>query len=145
MLFQSGQMTVSELHNMNPVPESTDVVVGCGNAALCSALSARESGATVIVLERAPKDEAGGNSCFTAGAFRCVYDGVEDLRRLMPDLTDSEIGQTDFGTYTQEQFFDDMGRITEYRCDPDLTEILVRRSRETLLWMRDRGIRFQPI
>ncbi|MXZ81229.1 MAG: FAD-binding dehydrogenase [Gammaproteobacteria bacterium] len=131
---------------MNSVPESADVVVvGCGNAALCAALSAREAGATVLVLERAPKDEAGGNSRFTAGAFRCVYDGVEDLRRLMPDLTDSEIGQTDFGTYTQEQFFDDMGRITEYRCDPDLTEILVRRSRETLLWMRDQGIRFQPI
>ena len=127
-------------------PDRADlVVVGGGNAALCAALAARESGAEVIVLERAPLAESGGNSRFTAGAMRCVYEGVDDLRRLMPDLTDQEVQQTDFGTYSEEQFFDDMGRITEYRCDPDLTELLVRSSRETLLWMRAKGIRFQPL
>ncbi len=134
------------MNTSNPIPGSVDVVVvGGGNAALCAALSARESGASVLVLERAPHEESGGNSRFTAGAIRCVYDGVDDLRALMPDLTDDEVGTTDFGTYTQDQFFDDMGRITEYRCDPDLTELLVTRSRETLLWMRTKGIRFQPI
>ena len=61
------------------------VVVGAGNAALCAALAARQAGASVQVLERAPEDEAGGNSRFTAGAFRCVYNGIDDLRRLMPD------------------------------------------------------------
>ena len=128
------------------LPESTDViVVGGGNAAFCAALAAREAGARVVMLERAPLEEAGGNSRFTAGAIRCVYDGVEDLRRLMPDLSDAEVDQTDFGTYTEEQFFDDMGRVTDYRCDPDLTELLVRRSRDTLLWMRENGVRFQPI
>ena len=71
----------------NPLPQSSDVViVGAGNAALCAALAAAESGATVLVLERAPAAEAGGNSRFTAGAFRCVYDGVDDLKALMPDL-----------------------------------------------------------
>lgn len=122
------------------------VVVGAGNAAFCAALAARDTGAArVLVLERAPEDEAGGNTRFTAGAIRCVYDGVNDLRRLMPDLTDIEIAQTDFGTYTEEQFLDDMGRITEYRCDPELAEILVRQSRPTLLWLRGKGVRFQPI
>jgi len=121
------------------------VVVGGGNAALCAALAAREHGASVLVLERAPESEAGGNSRFTAGAFRCVYDGVDDLRALMPDLTDDEAANSDFGAYTEEKFFDDMGRVTEYRTDPDLCEVLVKRSRETLRWMRDRGVRFAPI
>jgi tricarballylate dehydrogenase len=121
------------------------IVVGGGNAALCAALAARERCDRVLVLERAPQAEAGGNTRFTAGAMRVVYDGVEDLRRLMPDLTDREVESTDFGTYTEHQFLDDMARVTQDRCDPDLTELLVKRSRETLLWMRGKGIRFAPI
>ena len=128
------------------LPSSVDVVVvGAGNAAFCAALSAAEHGVSVLMLERAPEEEAGGNSRFTAGAFRCVYDGVEDLRALMPDLTDEEVAKSDFGTYPEEKFFDDMGRVTEYRTDPDLCELLVTRSKSTMLWMRDKGVRFVPI
>jgi len=128
------------------LPKSSDIVViGAGNAAFCAALAAAESGVSVLVLERAPEAEAGGNSRFTAGAFRCVYDGVEDLKALMPDLTEDEIKNTDFGTYTQEQFFDDMGRVTEYRTDPELCELLVTRSKATMQWMCSKGIRFAPI
>src|ERR1700681_4076748 len=128
------------------LPPSADVIViGGGNAAFCAALAAAEQGVSVLVLERAPEDEAGGNSRFTAGAFRCVYDGVEDLRALMPDLTDEEVSKSDFGTYTEEKFFDDMGRVTEYRTDPDLCEVLVTRSKATMLWMREKGMRFMPI
>ena len=108
-------------------------------------LRPREHGVSVLVLERAPEDEAGGNSRFTAGAMRCVYDGVDDLKALMPDLTEQEIAQTDFGTYTEDQFFDDMYRVTEYRTDPELVEVLVKQSRETLRWMRGKGVRFAPI
>jgi len=121
------------------------IVVGAGNAALCAALAAAESGAKVTVLERAPEAEAGGNSRFTAGAFRCVYDGADDLRALMPDLTDAEALSADFGTYTEAQFFDDMGRVTEYRTDPELCELLVTRSRPTMRWMQGQGVRFMPI
>ena len=121
------------------------VVVGGGNAAFCAALAAREKSGRILVLERAPQDEAGGNSRFTAGGMRVAYAGVDDLRRLMPDLTDDEVARTDFGTYTEAQFLDDMGRVTQYRCDPDLTEVLVKQSLETLLWMRGKGIRFAPI
>jgi len=128
------------------LPSSAEVVVvGGGNAALCAALAAAEHGASVLVLERAPENEAGGNSRFTAGAFRSVYDGVDDLRALMPDLTDEEVANSDFGAYRQEKFFDDMGRVTEYRTDPDLCEVLIKRSKDTLLWMRDKGVRFAPI
>ncbi|MEW6690495.1 MAG: FAD-dependent oxidoreductase, partial [Pseudomonadota bacterium] len=118
------------------------VVVGGGNAALCAALSASEFKKKILVLERAPEQESGGNSRFTAGLFRCAYNGVEDLKRLIPDLTPEEIARTDFGTYTEAQFLDDMARVTEFRCDPDLTEILVKRSLPTLEWMRSKGQRF---
>jgi tricarballylate dehydrogenase len=121
------------------------VVVGAGNAAMCAALAAQEKGSKVLVLEAAPKDEGGGNSRFTAGAIRCVYNGVDDLREIMPDLTDDEVAITDFGTYTEDQFFDDMFRVTQYRADPDLVEILVKRSLDTLKWMRGKGMRFTPI
>jgi tricarballylate dehydrogenase len=121
------------------------VVVGAGNAAMCAALAAREQGASVIMLERAPEDESGGNTRFTAGAIRFAYNGVGDLRELMPDLTEEELARTDFGTYTENQFFDDMARVTENRADPDLVELLVRRSRQTMMWLRGKGLRFVPI
>src|SRR3954469_13944953 len=121
------------------------IVVGGGNAAYCAALAAREQGASVRMLEAAPEDEAGGNSRFTAGAMRVVYNGVDDIKALVPDLSEQEIATTDFGTYTQDQFFDDMARVTQDRADPDLVELLVTRSFDTFCWMRDKGIRFIPI
>jgi tricarballylate dehydrogenase len=118
------------------------IVVGGGNAAFCAALAARERCERILVLERAPEDEAGGNSRFTAGLMRVAYDGVEDLKRVMPDLSEDEIARTDFGSYSADQFLDDMARVTEYRCDPDLTEILVKQSLDTVAWMRSKGVRF---
>lgn len=121
------------------------IVVGAGNAAFCAAHAAREQGASVLVLERAPKEENGGNSRFTAGAIRFAYDGVEDIRALCPDLSEDQIAVTDFGTYTTDQFYDDMFRVTRYRTDPALCERLVTQSRESMFWLRDKGIRFMPI
>ncbi len=121
------------------------VVVGGGNAAFCAALAAAERGASVTVLERAPFDERGGNSRFTAGAMRTVYGGVEDLRRIMPDLSDAECARTDFGSYTSSKFYDDLGRVTQYRCDPHLAERLITGSFDALLWMHDHGVRFLPL
>jgi tricarballylate dehydrogenase len=121
------------------------IVVGGGNAAFCAALAAQEQGAAVLMLEAAPEDEAGGNSRFTAGSIRVVYNGVDDIKTLVPDLTEAEIATTDFGTYTADQFFDDMARVTQHRADPDLVELLVTKSFPTMVWMRDKGIRFIPI
>ncbi len=124
-----------------PTADWDVIVVGGGNAALCAALSAKETAKRVLVLERAPESEAGGNSRFTAGLLRIVYNGADDLGRLI-ELSREEIERTDFGTYTAEQFLDDMACVTEYRCDPDLTEILVKQSFPTALWMRKKGVRF---
>ena len=119
------------------------LVVGAGNAAACAALAAREKGASVAMLEAAPEEERGGNSTYTAGAMRVVFHGVDDLVQLY-DLTEDEKRDVDFGSYSADQFLDDMGRVTNYRCDPELTDILIGRSFETLKWMRTKGVRFQP-
>ncbi len=121
------------------------VVAGAGNAAFCAALAAREAGASVLMLERAPEAENGGNSRFTAGAFRFAYGGAADIRALCPDLPESQAAITDFGAYPEESFYDDMFRLTRYRTDPALCERLVTASRETVQWLRGKGIRFLPI
>lgn len=121
------------------------IVVGGGNAALCAAISARLAGADVVVFERAPETLAGGNSRFTAGAMRTVYDGLDDIVRLMPELTEAERDRNDFGSYSREDFLGDLGRVTQYRCDPDLADRLVSDSLPTLQWMREQGVRFLPL
>lgn len=123
--------------------EADVIVVGAGNAALCAAHAARNQGASVTILEAAPESEMGGNSTYTAGAMRFAFNGVDDVLALVPDLTDSEISNSDFGTYTEDQFFDDMFRVTQFRTDPTLVDVLVRQSLPTLKWMREQGVRFQ--
>ncbi len=120
------------------------IIVGGGNAALCAALSAAEQGAQVLLLERAPFDQRGGNSSYTDGKVRFAYDGLDDIIALSNDLTAEEIASTDFGSYTESDFFDDMARITQHRTDPDLCEILVRQSNETMRWMKGNGVKFMP-
>ncbi len=121
------------------------IIVGGGNAALCAALAAREGGARPLVVECAPQAERGGNSRFSAGAMRVAYNGVADLARLMPDLTAEDRAITDFGAYPEDQFYDDLCRVTQYRTTPRLAETLVGRSFDTMMWMRGKGIRFAPI
>ena len=121
------------------------IVVGGGNAALCAAVGAREQGAEVIVLERAPFELRGGNSRFTAGGMRFAYSGSRDIRVLVPDLTPEELARTDFGSYPRESFYDDMGRITGYRTDPELAGKLIDGSFDTLRWMAGHGVRFLPM
>jgi len=120
------------------------LVIGAGNAAANAALSALEAGASVAMLETAPRDARGGNSAFTGGAFRFVYSNVDDLLKLAPDIAELDLNSIDFGTYTDGQYFDDMGRLTEYRCDPELTEVLIGNSYASALWLKKHGVKFQP-
>jgi tricarballylate dehydrogenase len=119
------------------------IVVGGGNAALCAALAAREGGASVCLLEKAPEPERGGNSLFTAGGFRFAHQGLDDLRGdVLVDLADEEARAVEVPPYTEEQFYDDLMRLTEDLSNPDLADLLVRRSRPTVVWMRGQGIRW---
>lgn len=120
------------------------VVVGGGNAALSAALSAREGGATVAVLECAPIEERGGNSSYTAGAMRFAYNDSADLQKLMPELSEQEWAGYDFGTYPETEFYADLAAVSQYRTDPVLADILARDSYSTVLWLQGKGVRFLP-
>jgi tricarballylate dehydrogenase len=119
------------------------VVVGKGNAALCAALAAVEKGAKVAILEAASEDESGGNSRFAGGVMRFAYSSVDDLKQVT-DLTEEEIATSDYFTNTTDEFFDDLFRLTSFRTDPTLSEILVTRSLETMVWLRSKGTKFVP-
>lgn len=123
------------------------IVVGAGNAALCAAISAKEQGAAkVLVLEKAPIDERGGNSLFTAGGFRFVHDGLDDVRGdILDDLSEAEANQIVLPVLKKEDYLDDLRRVTEGQTDDTLSELLVGRSRDTLRWMRHNGVRFLPM
>jgi tricarballylate dehydrogenase len=120
------------------------IVVGGGNAAMSAALSARESGARVAVLECAPESERGGNGSFTAGAMRFAYDDVRALQRLMPELSQDDWARYEFGGYPEQQFFEDIASMSQWRTDEKLTEILVRDSLEAAMWLQSKGVRFLP-
>jgi tricarballylate dehydrogenase len=121
------------------------IVVGGGNAALCAALSAREQGARVLVLEKAPEAWRGGNGFFTAGGFRFAFKSFDELREIVADMSDEEAAAMEVDPYTEDTFYDDLMRVTEDCADPDLALLLVRQSQPTVRWMRDRGVRWIPM
>ena len=104
------------------------IVVGAGNAALSAALAAKEVCGPVLVVEKAPEFFRGGNTYFTGGIIRFAFDGVEDIKTLIPDMSPTEEASIDVGSYTQDQFYDDMMRVTQGLSDPDLAQILVSQS-----------------
>ncbi|HKU99752.1 MAG TPA: FAD-dependent tricarballylate dehydrogenase TcuA [Vineibacter sp.] len=122
------------------------IVAGLGNAAICAALSATEQGARVLMLEKAPVEERGGNSLFTAGGFRFVHDGLDDLRHdILDDLSAAEADQIILPPLQADTYLDDLMRVTEHNSDETLAGLLVGRSRDTMRWMRKNGVRFIPM
>lgn len=120
------------------------VVVGGGNAGFCAAHAAREAGADVLLLERTTATEAGGNSYYTAGAFRVVHSGVVQLAEFLDDsITRQRLSRTRLEPYTVEQFRADLERLTNGRTDPVMADLLVARSGELVPWLAGKGIRWR--
>jgi tricarballylate dehydrogenase len=104
------------------------LVIGGGNAALCAAITAREKGASVLLLEHAPKSFRGGNSRHTRN-LRCMHLGPTSV------LTE---------TYSEAEYWDDLSRVTQGVTDETLARMTIRASAEVEPWMTARGVRFQP-
>jgi tricarballylate dehydrogenase len=117
------------------------VVVGAGNAALVAAIAAAEAGARVVVLEKASEELRGGNTRFTGGVFRFVYErGADDLKPIVPN---EDFSKYIIDPYTADQFLEDMRRVTGGKADTALVRVLVDRSYETVLWMKKMGVEFE--
>ena len=104
------------------------VVVGGGIAGLCAALTAREAGASVMLAEKAPQAERGGNTRFADAQMRLPHEADEYGARA----------------YTEEEMIDDLMRISRGRANVDLIETLVRNARETVDWLTEFGIEWEP-
>ncbi len=121
------------------------IVVGTGNAALCAAISALESGANVTLLEKADEALAGGNTKYTAGAMRFAYDSADDLLPLLSDREDPRLAKTDFGSYTNEKFGQDLLGFNDGRPLSPEQQDLIAQSGETMRWLATHDVTFEPI
>ncbi|TAN29781.1 MAG: FAD-dependent tricarballylate dehydrogenase TcuA [Castellaniella sp.] len=104
------------------------LVIGGGNAALCAALMAREAGASVMLLESSPKVWRGGNSQHTRN-LRCMHDAPQDVL---------------VGAYPEEEFWQDLLKVTGGRTNETLARITIRASSTCRPWMHKHGVHFQP-
>ena len=105
------------------------LVIGGGNAALCAAITAREKGVSVLVLEHASRDFRGGNSRHTRN-LRCAHDGPTQFLN---------------GEYPENIFWDELLKVTGGDTDEKLAQIMISESPNVPQWLYDRGVRFQHI
>jgi tricarballylate dehydrogenase len=121
------------------------IVIGGGSAALEAAIAAKQAGAeSVVMVEKAPKHESGGNAQFSHVGFRFVHSGAEELRTFFPQVEESKFRRMQIPNYTRENFLDDLNHVTQGRIDPILAARLVDQSNAAVHWMKDIGVAWEP-
>lgn len=120
------------------------VVVGGGSAAFEAAVAAKQAGAPkVVMLEKAPEPEFGGNARFSHTGFRWVFSGGDEVRQFLPNIDDEFFGKLNLPAYSAEQFHADLQRVTLGRISKELSEVLVSQSNAAMHWLRDLGINWE--
>jgi precorrin 3B synthase CobZ len=120
------------------------IIIGSGNAGFSAALSAASSGAAnILLIDKCSASWAGGNTYFTAGAFRTAHHGLSDLLPLVNNVDEDKASQIDLPPYAVEEFSADLERVTDGQCNKKLGNILVEDSLETMRWLKEMGVRFQ--
>ena len=119
------------------------IVVGGGNTALCAALKAHENGASVAIIEAAPKDERGGNSRFSGTAWRFVHNGKDHLLPLLDSEGLAEADLCSMAPYTAEDFTADMLSKSGGRHDRKEIQTIVEHGYDTMKWMAGHGVPFK--
>jgi tricarballylate dehydrogenase len=120
------------------------IVIGGGSAAFDAAVAAREHGAErVIMLEKAPESEYGGNARYSGTGFRFWHAGADEIREFVPDIDDDYFKSLQVPPYTKQEFLSDLERMTLGRMDPQLAHVLVGESNSAIHWMKDAGIRWE--
>jgi len=117
------------------------LIVGGGNAGLIAAIEAKNAGAQVLIIEKAPKKTRGGNSRLSGGLFRIAAEGNKDYLPLLEGTTLPK-GTLDIESYPKDDFYNKVIRLSQGRSDQRLTEIFVNRSLDTVKWMKEQGVKW---
>jgi tricarballylate dehydrogenase len=122
------------------------IVIGAGNAALSASVSAKENGAgKVLVLEKAPRAMRGGNTHWSGGVLRFAFDDPQEIAPLLPGVeNDYEDFFAGVSPYPKDRYLADLRNVTSGRTDPELSNILVSNSRDTVFWMNRSGVKMEP-
>src|SRR5262245_4663929 len=121
------------------------IVVGGGSRAFEAAVASRQAGAErVVMLEKAPESEFGGNARFSHTGFRFVHAGAEEIREFLPQIDAAKFCCMHIPPYTEEDFMADLNRVTQGQIDSFLGGLLVRKSNGAVHWMLDLGIKWEP-
>lgn len=126
--------------------ETCDVIViGGGSSAFEAAVSARQAGAErVVMLEKAPEPEYGGNARFSHTGFRFCHSGKDEVRAFIPDVPADEFDKMEIPPYTEDAFLADLNRVTEGMIDPALAGMLTGDSNAAAHWALETGIKWVP-